>query len=99
MACTCVLVMPNLLVLHTFKVFRMTDEQQNWTQDLLLQINIGKYSVLHFGPNSPVANYTIFDPTTKLREQLETGAEERDLGVIIDDKFEFHSHIQHAASC
>ena len=32
-----------------------------------------------------MANYMIYNPTTKVREQLENRAEERDLGVIIDD--------------
>jgi len=45
-----------------------------------------------------MANYTIYNPTTKVREQLESRAEERDLGVIIDDKFKFHSHVRHAIS-
>jgi len=32
-----------------------------------------------------MVNYTIYSPTTKVREQLENRAEERDLGVIIHD--------------
>ena len=45
-----------------------------------------------------MANYTIYNPTIKVREQLENRAEERDLGVIIDDKLKFHSHVQHVVS-
>ena len=45
-----------------------------------------------------MANYTIYNPTTKVREQLKNRAEERDLHVIIDDKLTFHSHVQHIVS-
>ena len=45
-----------------------------------------------------MANYMIYSPTTKVREQLESRAEKRDLGVIIGDKFKFHSHVQHVVS-
>ena len=48
--------------------------------------------------NNPMANYTIYNPTTKVREQLENRAEERDLDVIIGDKLKFHSHVQHVVS-
>ena len=80
--------MPNSLVLHALRV----------SSDWALQFNVGKCCVLHLGPNSPMANYTIYNPTTKVREQLENRAKERDLGVIIDDKLKFHSHVQHVVS-
>ena len=74
------------------------DELQVWTQDWLLQFNAGKCCVLHLGTNNPMANYTIYNPTTKVREQLKNRAEERDLVVIINDKLNFHSHVQHVIS-
>ena len=76
-----------------------TDELQVWNQDCLLQFNIGKCRVLHLGPNNPMVNYTIYNPTIKDREHLENRVEERDLGVIIDDKLKFHSHVQYVVSC
>ena len=72
---------------------------QVWTHDWLLQFNAGKCCVLHLGPNNPMTNYTIYNPTTKVREQLKNRAEERDLGVIIHDKLKFQSHVQHVVSC
>ena len=70
-----------------------TEKLQVWTQDWLIQFNVGKCCVLHLGTNNPMANYTIYNPATKVREQLENRAEERDLEVIIDDKLKFHSHV------
>ena len=46
----------------------------------------------------PMANYTMYNLTTKVKEKLKNRAEERDLGVIIDDKLKFHSHVQHVVS-
>jgi hypothetical protein len=45
-----------------------------------------------------MATYSIYNPITKTREHLENREEERDLGVIIDDKLKFHSHVQHVVS-
>ncbi|XP_065568763.1 uncharacterized protein LOC136032368 [Artemia franciscana] len=74
------------------------DVLQVLTHDWLLQFNAGKCCVLHLEPNNPMANYMICNPTTKVREQLKNRAEERDLGVIIDDKLNFHSDVQHVFS-
>ena len=74
------------------------DELQDWAQDWLLQFNIGKCLTLYFGPNNPMANCTIYNPKAKVREQLESRTEERDLGVIIEDKFKFHGHVQQDVS-
>ena len=60
--------------------------------------NVGKCCVLHLGPNNLMANYMIYNPAMKVRERLENRAEERDLGVIIDDKLKFHNHVQHVVS-
>ena len=51
------------------------DELQVWTQDWLLQFNLGKCCVLHLGPNNPMANYMIYNPTTKVRVELENRVE------------------------
>ena len=40
----------------------------------------------------------MYNPTTKVREKLKNRAEERDVGVITDDKLKFYSYVQHVVS-
>jgi hypothetical protein len=45
-----------------------------------------------------MGTYSILNPITKIREQLVNREEGRDLGVIVDNKLRFHSHVQQVVS-
>ena len=69
----------------------------NWSSSWSLEFNAEKCKVLHLGPKNPGMTYTMTDRTGKLIT-LETVTEERDLGVIVDDKMKFHSHSKYLAA-
>ena len=50
-----------------------------------------KCHVMHIGANNPRVDYTMSKENT--RHTLEKVSVEKDLGILIDDKFKFSDHI------
>ena len=57
-----------------------------------LKFNTSKCKVMHFG-NDISSSYTMLDSNDQIRKILEFITEEKDLGVIINHKLNFSSHI------
>ena len=76
-----------------------------WSERMLMSFNITKCHSLHLGSNNAKQQYTIpkqSDTITKRNStsymytfhNLEQVSEEKDLGVIVDEKLNFYSHIE-----
>ena len=63
-----------------------------WSKKWELKFNTSKCKVMHFG-NDISNSYTMLDFNDQKREKLEFITKEKDLGVIIDHKLNFSSHI------
>ena len=63
-----------------------------WSKKWELKFNTLKCKVMHFG-NDISNSYTMLDFNDQKREKLEFITKEKDLGVIIDHKLNFSSHI------
>ena len=63
-----------------------------WSKKWELKFNTSKCKVMHFG-NDISNSYTMPDFNDEKRKKLEFITEEKDLGVIIDHKLNFSSHI------
>ena len=61
----------------SLKIF---DNLDNWARLWQMRFNLGKCKVLHLGSRNPSYDCNMGDLT------LEAASEERDLGVIIDEK-------------
>ena len=57
-----------------------------------MRFNVGKFKVRHLGRRNPRHEYNMGDRT------LETATEEKDLGVIIDEKLKFDKHTEAQAN-
>ncbi|KAI8500844.1 hypothetical protein Bbelb_216620 [Branchiostoma belcheri] len=68
------------------------NEVDKWSKLWQLQFNVGKCKVLHLGRSNGKAEYTLGG-----QKIMET-EEEKDLGVIVDNKLTFHSHTARAAN-
>ena len=64
------------------------DNLENWARLWQMRFNVGKYKVLHLGRRNQHYEYNMGDLT------LETATEEKDLGVIIDEKLKFDKHTE-----
>ena len=64
------------------------DNLENWARLWQMRFNVGKCKVLHLGRRNPRYEYNMGDLT------LETATEEKDLGVIIDEKLKFDKHTE-----
>ena len=63
-----------------------------WSEEWQLGFNEGKCKVLHLGNNNPKLDYKMNGVS------LATDTSEKDLGVTIDGKLKFHSHIVRAVN-
>ena len=68
------------------------DAMYQWTQKWLLQFNKEKCKILHLGKNNPNHKYSIGDENNRIT--LDDTDLEKDLGVYIDTKLDFKSHIK-----
>ena len=59
---------------------RDLDRLENWAERKLMRFNKGNCSVLHLGRNNPMHQYMLEVGL------LESSSEERDLGVLVDDR-------------
>ena len=58
-----------------------------WESDWLLRFNVSKCKILHMGKSNPKNQYVF------LNSVLKTCTEEKDLGVLFNEKLSFHDHI------
>ena len=66
-------------------------ELERWSLKWQLPFNVKKCKVLHFGKNNPEREYVLYDHI------LETSDQQKDLGILVDNKLKFHSHAAAAA--
>ena len=66
------------------------DQLVEWSQLWQLHLNYSKCKVLHMGNSNPSHSYTMSNVP------LTTTAEEKDLGVIMDNELKFHKHTAYA---
>ena len=62
------------------------DNLQNWASTWKMKFNADKCKVLHIGNQSPQYEYRMCDTS------LDVVREEKDLGVIVDEKLKFDTH-------
>ena len=62
------------------------DNLQNWASTWKMKFNADKCKVLHIGNQNPQYEYRMCDTS------LEAVREEKDLGVIVDEKLKFDTH-------
>ena len=60
----------------------------DWAKKWKMEFNVDKCKIMHLGTQNPKNTYTMDEAN------LTTTKEERDLGVLIDDKLGFDSHIR-----
>ena len=67
------------------------DKLQQWTNKWQLEFNIDKCAVLHLGSKNPQHTYKM---TVNGKDHtLKSSQQEKDLGVLIDDKLNFKAHV------
>ena len=64
------------------------DRVVEWAKRWKMEFNVEKCKVMHLGHNNPRNSYRMGDTV------LEATEEEKDLGVLIDDKLDFGKHIR-----
>jgi hypothetical protein len=82
----------NNQVEHCISLQADIDQAYEWSQTWQLPFNAEKCKVMHIGKNSLLNNYTMKN-TNGDTQQLEVVNEEKDLGVIFDQKLSFNTHI------
>ena len=66
---------------------RDLDNMKMWAEKWKMEFNVGKCKVMHLGRLNQCQSYTMGG------ENLEVTTEERDLGVLFDNKLDFGNHI------
>ena len=61
-----------------------------------MKFNSSKCKIIHLGDISDRAEYTMKDSSVEVSVEVVT--EEKDLGIWIDDKLKFSTHIGHAVA-
>ena len=72
------------------------DQVQEWSDKWQLRFNSSKCKVMHLGHNNIKAVYNMNNEGSKV--VLESSTVEKDLGVLVDDKLKFVSHVGHAVA-
>ena len=67
---------------------RDLDNVRNWADRWKMEFNVDKCKIMHLGNTNPGHTYTMNGTN------LTTTTEERDLGVLVDDKLKFDKHIK-----
>ena len=67
---------------------RDLDTIREWARKWKMEFNVDKCKIMHIGKSNPRRNYTMNGT------QLTTVTEEKDLGVLIDEKLLFDKHIR-----
>ena len=63
-------------------------ELHNWATKWKMAFNVSKCKVMYLGDNNPKHEYRLNGTV------LEETVEERDLGVLVDNKLKFENHIK-----
>ena len=66
---------------------RDLDRIREWAEKWKMEFNVGKCKIMHLGKKNPKHSYTMGGV------ELEKTSEERDLGVLVDDRLEFDRHV------
>ena len=69
---------------------------QNWSNMWHLYFNVSKCKVLHIGTKTDRNKDSYYMEHEKEEKQIETCDQEKDLGVIFDEKLDFNKHIESA---
>ena len=67
-----------------------------WSEKWSLEINPSKCKILHLTGIRPTINYSYYLQGSEGQRQLESVDHEKDLGVVIDGKLNFHAHVKKA---
>ena len=59
-----------------------------WAKKWKMEFNVNKCKIMHLGYNNPMISYNMGG------SNLEVTEEEKDLGVLIDNKLDFGNHIR-----
>jgi len=70
------------------------DSIQHWSEKWQMKFNSSKCKIMHLGHSSNRAEYTMNDNGIAI--SLEVISEEKDLGLWMDDRLMFSTHIGHA---
>ena len=70
----------------------------NWANTWLMELNLDKCKLLHFGKHSPASNLTMLNRATEERVALEISSSERDLGIQVSNDLKWKTQCAHAAS-
>ena len=64
-----------------------------WSEKMLMKFNVNKCHVLHLGSNNPEHYYYMPNSSHLTYPTLQPVEDEKDLGVIVDSKLNFHKHM------
>ena len=77
---------------HHIQLQKDLDNLVEWSRKWKFGFNEAKCKVIHLGKSNPRHRYVMNDVT------LESTAEEKDLGVVVDEDLKFHLHVSKAVS-
>ena len=77
---------------HRIQLQNDLDNLVEWSRKWQLGFNEAKCKVIHLGKSNPRHQYVMNDVT------LESTADEKDLGVVVDEDLKFHLHVSKAVS-
>ena len=69
---------------------------QDWSNKWHLYFNISKCKIMHIGTRNNNPRHSYYMKQEKIEKEIETCDQEKDLGVIFDEKLDFNKHIESA---